>query len=276
MDNETEARNPLAFLSESEPQPVQVPQPAEPVQAEAPEGPVRGADGRFAPKDVPAETPAAAPAPTPDVPATPEPAAEVAADPATPPGYVPLGVVQELRREIAALKTPAPTPQRRPDLPTVAEPDADLDPEAHKVFQTLSEAQWVERRDWSARLAEAKHGKDLVSQAHAWGYEQQADPVFLQRLKVSRDPYEFMVGEYRRSRALDVLSRIDDPSKLDALLASFVQPNPDAAAQAAPPQRASPAPIPKTIATAPGNGIAGAGAVPVGPGQAYDALFSKG
>lgn len=265
--------NPLAFLDApaSEPEPTQQAQvqpeatPSPQVDEPAPDGPQRGPDGKFVAKagDAPAE-----PAPEPETPAP----AAAEADSKIPDGLVPVSALQALRDEIKALKNPPAQPA--PPSPPREAPDPELDPEAHRIFNEMSQEQWQERRVWSGKLAESKYGKEAVEAAHTWGFDQQGDPQFKQRLLLSRDPYEFLVSEHRKARVLDTLSAIDDPAKLDRLLAALAggdTPAPATPAVATPPPPSPPAP--RSIATAPGNGIGGIAAIPVGPGQAFDAVF---
>lgn len=258
----------LDFLAEGDDAPEQLITPE--IEAEAPEqeqaapeGPARGPDGKFAPKAPVAEAAPETPAEAPQTPAEP-----AAAQPAAPPaGFVPIGVVQELRKEIQALRVQAPT-QPPPD------PYEDLEGyQAH-----LQQERQAERLGYSRQIAELRHQDNpgLIDTVHDWALAKAgSDPVFNQRALSHPDPYGFAVEEYQREQALSLLA---DPKLLSAFQA-FVsgqapaQQAPAAVSVAAPPQQPIP---PRSLAALPNAGGAKPGEQPVGPGVAFDAVFNSG
>lgn len=254
--------------------------PAEP-QTPA-EGPARGADGKFLPKEAkaeaePAPAPPAAESP-PQAPAPPPEAAQPAPEPepAKPPeGFVPLAAFTALRDEFNSFKRQA------------SQPPAEPPPDPHEDFdgwRAHQEAQYAtERANWSRQLAEAKHGAELVQQAQQWAFERfDADPVFAQAAQSTRDPYGFAIQEYQRHQVMSLLSDPANFAKVQAFLAGQAQeqaaaapmppqpPAPPPPVVAPPPQ---PTPPPQSIAAAPSAGGPKPGHLPAGPGAAFDATF---
>lgn len=243
----------LDFLDGAE-APIEDAQPAEPVVetplepevAEQPETDAtqpRDESGRFAPK----------------VEAQPEPKPE-----APPPGYVPIGVVQELRNEIRGLKA---QPQQPP-------PDFFDDQEGYvdqRIMQPVTQQITQLNLNWSKRFAEQSFGAETVNAAEQWVLQQsQIDPSLGQRVIASPDPYGASVNEYKQHQ---VLSQLSDPSRIDAFLAWEAA---QKAAQAEPqssPQQAQQQTPTRSLASAPSSG--GAAHVPTGPGQAFDNLFNQ-
>lgn len=249
---------------------------AEPAQqAEAqPDDQPRGADGKFAPKD-----PATPPAPEPEL--AQEPQAAPLAEAAVPPGFVPLTALQEVRSELQALKAAQERPTR-PAQPQYAQqpPDRYEDPEGYEAYrdQQLDERLFTERLNVSERFARTQHGDELVTEAQQWALKKfEADPLFYQRLRQQPDPYGFAVSEYRKDKLFTEF-KDDDFAAFQAWKASQVQaaPTPAVAAPVASAAPLTPPPQapPRSIAGAPSAG--GPASVPIGPGQAFDGVFSKG
>lgn len=243
------------------------PEPAPSAEA-APEGPVRGPDGRFAPK---AETPApAAPevAPQP-VAAAPPPAPE----PVIPPGYVPVSVVQGLRDEIRSLRTPPQAPQPRHEPPPA--PDMFEDPDGYREWQQgqISDARWNAVTTISQELAEDKFGADRVREAtDAFLQEAQQRPSLIDEMRQQRHPYAWVVQRHEQQR---LTSQIN-PDRYQAFLAWEAAQQ--QAAQAAPAAPAAPPqsePPPRSMAALPNAGGSKPGEHPVGPGVSFDALFTR-
>lgn len=224
------------------------------------DGPARGPDGKFVSKQ-PAEASAQAEPQTP----APMPEAAQPAEPArAPDGYVPVSVVQELRKEIQALKQQP----MQPPQPPAPMPDPFEDFDAYRDWQESQAT--AERAEWSRQLAEAKHGADTVQQAREWAAERFAnDPIFAQQSMSSRDPYGFAIEAWKRDQ---VLTKLSDPGLIDRFLA-FAGGQPQqapAAAYAAPPQPPTP---PRSLASAPSAGGDKPGAIPVYEGAAFDSVF---
>lgn len=261
--------DPLDFLDGQEPVDTTTPaQPApeataQPAETPPAEGPARGPDGKFVAKA--GETaPTAEPAPqAPAIP--PEGAAQT--DPAKPPeGFVPVSALQAEREKRQALERQY---QQQPPPPR---PDPFEDFEAYEAW---SEGQIIaERTEWSRQLAETKHGAEIVTQAQQWAAERfEADPVFAQAARASRDPYGFAIAEYQRHQALSLLSDPTNFAKFQAFLAGNA---PAPAPAPAPPivaPPAQPSPPPRSIASAPNAGAAKPGEVQ--PGSAFDMVFKE-
>jgi hypothetical protein len=229
------------------------PTPEPPTEAATGDNRPRGPDGKFLPKEAGAETPA----PQPQTPAPTSEAVQPAtvAEHAKPPeGFVPIGVVQELRKELQTFKQQAAQPP-----PPMPDPYEDFE-----AYQGWQEAQLTaERADWSRQLAEARHGADTVEQARAWAFERaEADPIFRQQSAMQRDPYGFAIEAWKRDQ---VLTRLSDPGLIDRFLAF-------AGGQAAPTLQNPAAPVaaipqpptpPRSLASVPSAGSYKPGEVPL-------------
>lgn len=217
------------------------PAPAEPVVEQQPEPVVAERDekGRFAPK--------------------PEPKPE--------PVMVPLAALHETRDEVKALK--AQLEQQRQQLQAQPDPDIFEDPDGFKasIQQQIANAVYAERMNASMRWAEQTHGKEVVQQAVEWGKQRcDADPMFNQAVLASPDPVGFAVQQMQRER---IASEVDlsEYEKFKAWQAAQAQ------TQQQQPAVTPQTPPPASIASLPSSG--GAGHVPVGPGQAFDSLFTR-
>lgn len=234
-----------------------VEQPVE-TPAEPHEGPARGPDGKFVPKA--AEAPQEAPQPAPE-PVQVQPVEAKSEPAAPPPGYVPLSALQDVRKELQALKQQVQPPA---PMPSIYE-----DPDGYQV--AVQQQTHGIRLDYSRRLASAVHGAETVDQAHEWAFARcDADPVFNQQVLSARDPYEFVVSEYKRDKAIGLLTQLD-PARLEQLLTGINAPaqSAQAAPAAIPPQ---PIPTP-SLASAPAAGSDKPGAMPIHEGAAFDAIF---
>ena len=161
---------------------------------------------------------------------------------------------QALEKELAAIKARQPTSES----PQIADPAV----EARLYVQNL---------EYSRRWATKEYGADTVSQAYAWANARceptsaSFDPIFNQQIAASNDPYETVVQAYKREQLLERVS-VDDLDEYTAWKAAK-------AASQAQPQTPPLAPPPRSLASAPGNGAAGRPHIPVGEGEAFNALF---
>lgn len=283
----------LSFLGEAtDPtatQMVPVDPPAEPApaapQAEAPAAPVepqpepaakapqRAPDGKFVASQ-PAETAPIAPAA--EAPA----ATAVVAPPAQPaePGHVPISALlderekrQAMERELATLRAAQPKPA------APEPPDPNLDPAAAQQWQQAQLEQYAlnTRLDVSEDLARVKHGDEVVDKAREWTRQRmEASPSFRDEVLSNRNPYEFAVQAFQRDQVISGLT----PERLaafEAWQAAQASGAPQVQPATPPSVPINPAPPPpRSLATESSAG--GATHVPSGPGQAFDAAFSKG
>lgn len=241
---------------------------APPTPEPAPEGPVRGPDGKFA-----ARTPAE-PLPEPVQAAQPEPA-PVAPQTPEPPQHAPITALlderdkrQKAERERDELQ--ARLRQAQPREPQ-AIPDPYDDPEGFAQFQAAAMDHRIYQANlvWSRRMAEVQHTPETVNEAHEWGVKRcDEDPFFNQKVQTSPDPYGFVLAEWKREQLLAEVGP-DDLTAFRAWKASQSGAQP-VAGQPAPPSPPVARP-PVSLVNAPSAG--GAAHVPQGPGQAYDALL---
>ena len=251
---------------------------------EQPEGPARGADGKFtsqtveaAPEPVPAAvetapTPEPVPAAVETVP-TPEPVAPVQPVPEpVQPGHVPITAMLEERDKRKALEEQIR--QLRAQAPQPVAPDPYEDPEGYQAHrdQIIEQRMFGQALAFSKRLQETIHGRETVQQAHEWGLARcDADPLFNHRVRSSEDPYEFVVAEWKRDQVLSSLQG-DDLDQFRAWKASqgAAQPQAPVAQVAVIPPPVAP---PRSLASAPAAGSPKPGEQPVGPGVAFDSVF---
>lgn len=280
----TDVTDPSTLPAADAPTPQPEPAPAEP-QADTPAAPVepaepatqapqRGADGKFVSAQ-PADQPAAA---TPATPAPEAPAAPAAApSQSVDPGHVPISALlderdkrQKLEAQLAALEAAKPAPQ------APEPPDPNLDPEGARQYQDAQQQQFALniRLDVSEDLARVKHGDETVDKAREWVLgRMNASPSFRDEVLSNRNPYEFAVQAFQRDQVISGLT----PERLAAFEAwQTAQASGQPQVQpATPPSPLNPAPAPpRSLATESSAG--GASHVPSGPGQAFDAAFSKG
>lgn len=164
---------------------------------------------------------------------------------------------EQLERELAALR------QKEPEKA----PDVFEDPEGYRRHIEQQNAYQVARLrfEMSEEMALGRHGADVVAQAKEWALQKaKSEPWFEQRILSSRNPYEFIVAEYKRETRF---GKVDD-SEWDQF-----QKWKEAQAQISPaPEATSKPPTPpKSIANAPSAG--GVAAVAIGPGRAFDEMF---
>ncbi|HZK99418.1 MAG TPA: hypothetical protein VFC47_05930 [Caulobacteraceae bacterium] len=206
----------------------------------APEGPARGADGKFAARAAGQESGLEARAPVAPV----------------EPGHVPLSALLDERekrqasdRELAQMRAranPPPPPTRDEQL------------EAALYGQNLRA---------SRRFAEREYGKESIATVHDWAARRcDEDPAFNTQMRSSEDPYEAAYQAYQREQVLAEVK----PGELDAYRAWRA-----AQAQAATQTPQQPAKLPRSLATASGNGAAGSPDIPVGPGEAFASVIPR-
>lgn len=164
------------------------------------------------------------------------------AKPQIPDGYVPVGVVKELREEIRQLRQPVQQMEPQQPVDILEDPDG-FRSEVHRMALSnkldLSEA-------WNAE----KYGEDAVEAAKEWAQQKfQNNPSYANEVFSQRDPYGYVIKTMRKEEAAAKLGDVD-PSEIDQFRAW------KAAQQAAPApvvQQATPIP-PKSLASAPNAG----------------------
>ena len=263
--------DPLDFLEEGDTPsattaPAQEAVAPEPTATEA-QGPARGPDGKFLPKEqgqpetVQAEPQPQTPAPTPD------PAPNQAEPAKVPDGFVPVAALQELRREFQAFK------QSVASQPALPPPDPYEDIEGYQAH--VQDQIAATRFNYSQRLLIATQGQEVAEQVQSWAAQKaNEDPIFYQRALSTDDPFGFAMAEWKRDQ---VLTKLSDPTLIDKFLAfaggqsPTQQAAPQPAFTVAPPQQ--PSPPPRSIASAPNAGQAKPGEVQ--PGSAFDMVFKE-
>ena len=259
----------LDFLDGQEPEQTPVTEaPAEPA-----EGPARGPDGKFVPKEQAEPAPAAEPAqPDPTAEQQPEPTAEPAPT-APPPGFVPLQAVHEAREKARQAEERLRAYEAQQAQQPQYVPDRYEDPEGYEAFQAqqIQGAIYQQNLTWSRRIAELAHTPEKVAEAHEWGLRKcDEDPFFNQRVASSQDPYGVVMEEWKREQLLQSFQPADYDEFL-AWKAGRPAQSPQAAT-AAPISQSTPPP-PRSIASQHSAGGAKPGEQPVGPGVSFDAVF---
>jgi hypothetical protein len=244
-------------------------QQAEPPAAPAaPEGPARGPDGKFAPREAhqPAPPAQAAPAPAPAPPAAvPAPTPAPAPTPQPDAAHVPISALLDEREKRQAAERRAQELQSRVSPPAA--------PTAEQRLETALRQQTF---DMSRRFAEQAHTPAVVDQAHAWAVAKcDADPAFNAQMHASRDPYGDVIKAWRQEQLLQTVTPddLDDYKAWKASRSAGGAPGPTptpAPAPAPTPARLSPPPPPRSLADAPNAGGSGAQPeTPIGPGAAF-------
>lgn len=250
---ETTVEAPAQAVVEPVAEPVAEPT-AETVPADPVDGRLRGPDGKFV---------AAEPRPDPA--------------PSVEKGDVPISALldERERRQKAERETEQLQERLRSLSPQVESPAID-DETANQIrIATLNT-----RLDISEDMARQRHGEEMIDQVQAWTKERMAaSPAYANEVLSSRNPYEKAVQDYQRDQVVQSLKPgdLEQFRAWQAAQAVGAQPPADPAAPLAPVAAAPPTPPPtppRSIASAPSAG--GAQAVPTGPGQAYDAVFTKG
>lgn len=217
------------------------------------------------------ETPAA-----PETPAEPEVEAEPKAEPTrdergrfkpteeAKPVMVPLQALHETRDEVKALKAQLERLQQPQEQP--AAPDVFEDPDGFKTHleQQFEQRLYQQTLAISQRFAEQQHGKEAVEQALEWGRQRcAADQHFNAQVMSNPDPVGFALTQYQREQ---IASQVDlsEFQKFQAWQAAQAEAQPVPVAEIPTP--------PRSLASLPSSG--GAAHVPVGPGQAFDTLFT--
>ena len=248
--------NPLETLLPEPGQQTETPAETPAIAAEpqaAPEAPARDANGKFVSK--PVETPAA-PAAAPA--AAPEPQAQ------TPePGHVPISAMLDEREKRQAAEKANRELQERL---AAQQPQTPLAPE-----EAFEAALYAQNLRVSRRFAERQYGPELTAQVHDWAFKRcEEDPLFNVQMRSSDDPYEAAMQAYNREQVLAAVG----PSDLEAFKA-WQAAQADLKAAQPVPQPAPSAPLPRSLADAPGNGAVGHSHVPVGPGEAFLAAIPR-
>lgn len=265
LDGDSPAES-AAVVSEAEPAPIAA-EVTDTAPVEATPGQPRGPDGKFLPKSQDEAAPA--------VEAKPE-AAAAPQEPATTPepeaAKPEEDEVTQLRAQRDALQKAltAERAQRRQASAAYA-PDPQTDPEGYEAYHERERALTFE---WSFRNLSSVHGQETASKIADWaGEHSQHDPHWYERALSSPDPAGFAYAEFQREQALQMLMDPDFRTKFAAFQTSAVTPNPAPSPVVAPPQ--SPSPPPRSLAAAPNAGGAKPGAIPVGPGVAFDMNFKE-
>ena len=160
--------------------------------------------------------------------------------------------------------------QQLRDLQSRQAPPPPLEP-----AEQLRAALYEQNLKVSRRFADRQYGAELTATVHDWAVKRcDADPIFNQQMRSSEDPYEAAMQAYNRERVLEVVK----PGDLDAFRAwqAAQAAAGGATLQTADPAPAAPAqPIPRSLATASGNGGAGAPHIVVGEGEAFRAVIPR-
>jgi hypothetical protein len=137
---------------------------------------------------------------------------------------------------------------------------------------------WAIRRDLSREMAATRHGESEAQALEAWGFERcEADPHFNSQVYQSRNPYEFLRQARQREQLLAEV-RPEDLEEYRAWKSTRDSPGP---APSTPSGSSSPASgggtnAPRSLATAPNAGVAGARTeVPIGPGAAFNQTIRR-
>jgi hypothetical protein len=206
-----------------------------------------------------------APEPEPEPAPRPEPEPEPALAPApVAPGHVPISALLDEREQRQKAQREA---QELRDWKAAQQQAAAQPQTPDEQFQA---ALYQHALSVSRRFAEREHGPELTAAVHDWAAARcDADPFFNAQMRSSDDPYGAAFQAYNREQ---IAAKVT-PERLAAFEA-WEQAQAQLQTQQ-PATPAAPSPVPRSLATAPGNGAAGAAHVPVGPGEAFAAVIPK-
>jgi epoxyqueuosine reductase QueG len=123
---------------------------------------------------------------------------------------------------------------------------------------------------FSRKFAEREYGKALIATVHDWAVARcDADPIFNAQMRSSEDPYEAAVQAYNRDQLAtkvtpERFAAFEAWEKAQAELSGQPPPSPQTPAAPTPP---------RSLADAPGTGLAGKAALEVADGSAFAAAF---
>lgn len=248
--------------------------------------------GRFASKSEDSQpAPVTPEPPVSEPPASQQPVQEAPAEPTLsqpsvapvqpPPGYIPIAAVlderekrQKFERELEEYKRREAEAQRKPPQPL----DPIADPEAfeRQLNERIEKVRWDAITNASLVAAVRHHGQEKVKAAEEWlQQELQQNPALWQTIQRQPDPYDFVVSQHQRTLRLQKIGD-EDPEAWAQKWAEangYVKANqqqPQVAGGAAPsPQPTLPRPSLASATSAGGK----APNVPVGPGEAFNAVF---
>ncbi len=247
--------------------------------------------GRFASKsedsqpapmtsEPPVSEPPAVTQPVQEAPTTEPTLSQPASAPVQPPaGYIPIAAVlderekrQKFERELEEYKRREAEAQRKPQQPL----DPLADPEAfeRQLNERIERVRWDAITNASLVAAVRHHGQEKVKAAEEWlQQELQNNPAIWQSIQRQPDPYDFVVTQHQRNLRIAKLGD-EDP---EAFAQKWAEANGYVkAGQAQPAGVAAPSPQPAlprpSLASAPSAG-GKAPNVPVGPGEAFNAVF---
>lgn len=200
------------------------------------EAPVRDEHGRFAPKDKPEQP------------------------------MVPLAALHETRDRLRDLEARLAQQEQQPEPQPIPDVFEDQQGFTTAIQSQIQQALYTERLNMSQRFAEQKFGADEVTAALEWGRNRCAsDPGFNASVMGNPDPVGYAVEQYRRDQIASQVS-LDEYEQFKAWKS--------AQETVQQPQAPQPAPTPpRSINSLPSSG--GAAHVPIGPGQAFDTLFTR-
>jgi len=219
--------------------------------------------------DDPAEEPVVDAAPTPEPEAeTPQETVERPRDESgrfapKEPAMVPVTALQQERERRQAIERQLEQERARPEVP-----DLYQDPEAFATWQQsqLQSTALNVKLDLSEDMAREKHGDEAVDQARDWALAKFAsNPAFQQEVMSQRNPYGFVVNQYKREQMLSSVNP-DDLAEFQAWKAAKANPLSHPSPPIAPP---------RSIASAPAAGTSKPGQEPLYAGAAFDAVFRK-
>lgn len=252
--------DPLEFLSGQSGQAEDLTPQNDPAPADRP----RGEHGHFAPLTPPEPTP---PAATPAAP--PE-----AVQPTAEPGHVPISAMLDEREKRQAATARADTLERQmAEMRAQAAPPPPLEPDEARRLDLF-----IVRRDLSRDLAAGKYGDETVKTIEAWAADRcNHDQAFNQQILNARNPFEAVKAAYDRNQIITKVTpdRLAAFEAWEAAQAAGQGAAPALAPNPTPPAAAPRAPIPRSLANAPGNGGAGGESIPVGPGAAFAAVIRR-
>lgn len=176
---------------------------------------------------------------------------------------------QELEREVERLRAQFQQPQQ-PQQPQQQEA---MPPEVQQNIELRN--QFLNMHEYTAK---ARHGDDVVEEAKQWFHDlARQEPGWAAEIQNDPFPYEALVRNYRTQQQVAAIQSLMaqgfDPTNPVPWAEQVLRARQAQQQQAQPAPQQPSRPPPRSLASQPSSG--GQDAVPTGPGQAFDSLFTR-
>lgn len=191
-------------------------------------------------------------------------------------GFVPRKAVMEERRKRQELERKLEELERRfqaPQQPQYQPQQEEIPPEVRQNAELRN--QFLNMHEYTAK---ARHGDDVVEEAKQWFHDlARQDPAWAAEIQNDPFPYESLVRSYRSQQQVAAIQSLMaqgfDPTNPIPWAEQVLRARQAQQQQAQPAPQQPSRPPPRSLASQPSSGTADA--IPVGPGQAFDSIFTR-